>query len=177
LPGRRAPQAVIRKGAAPVAQSEIAREAGPGFRKCSIRAAGHHSIFKQQSRHCERKRSNPAFGPGCKGYRFESGLRRSGIFFRRGLDKIMGDLPVQQDDDNRPAAPLRRCTAGPGPKIAKTTPCKVKRTRPAAPALRCVRAKKMLRRHGLNPISSRSGRGDAAGPVVPAALLSPYSMD
>jgi hypothetical protein len=104
LPGRRAPQAVIRKGAAPVAQSGIAREAGPGFRKCSIQAAGHHSIFKQQSRHCERKRSNPAFGPGCKGYRFESGLRRSGIFFRRGLDKIMGDLPVQQDDDNRPGS-------------------------------------------------------------------------
>jgi hypothetical protein len=39
LPGRRAPQAVIRKGAVPVAQSGIAREAGPGFRKCSIRAA------------------------------------------------------------------------------------------------------------------------------------------
>jgi hypothetical protein len=87
-----------------VAQSGIAREAGPGFRKCSIRAAGRHSIFKQRSRHCERKRSNPTFGPRCRRHRFESGLRRSGIFFRRGLDKIMGDLPVQQDEDNRPGS-------------------------------------------------------------------------
>jgi hypothetical protein len=38
------------QSAAPVAQSGIAREAGPGFRKCSIRATGHHSILNSATR-------------------------------------------------------------------------------------------------------------------------------
>jgi hypothetical protein len=53
---------------------------------------------------------------------------------------------------------LRRCTAGPGQKIAKTTPCKVERTpaRSTPAALRPGARRKMRRRHGPNLISSRS---------------------
>src|SRR6267154_6269277 len=56
-------------------------------------------------------------------------------------------------------APLRRCTAGPEQKIAKTTPCKVEGTPLAALMLRCVRGKA-----GRGRLSLRCNRfeGDTA---------------
>src|ERR1700730_13755467 len=39
-------------------------------------------------------RAAPLSGTGWRGYRFESGPARSGIFLREGLDRELGDLPV-----------------------------------------------------------------------------------
>src|SRR3982074_3094740 len=41
-------------------------------------------------------RAAPLSGTGWRGYRFESGPARSGIFLREGLDRELGDLPVGQ---------------------------------------------------------------------------------
>jgi hypothetical protein len=41
-------------------------------------------------------RAAPLSGTGRRGYRFESGQARSGIFLRRGLDREVTDLPVGQ---------------------------------------------------------------------------------
>src|SRR5882672_2333513 len=58
----------------------------------------------------------------------------------------------------RSAAPLRRYTAEPRHKIAKTTPCKVEWAPARSARAACVRGtrRKMVRRHGPNLISSRS---------------------
>src|SRR5882762_9996623 len=64
-------------------------------------------------------------------------------------------------------ASLRRCKAGPGQKIAKTTPCKVEWTpaRSTPAALRPGARRKMRRRHGPNLISSRSSLRCALAPI------------
>src|SRR5882757_2518325 len=66
----------------------------------------------------------------------------------------------------RRAAPLRRYTAEPKHKIAKTTPCKVEWAPARSARAACVRGtrRKMVRRHGPNLISSRSSLGDRQRP-------------
>ena len=58
----------------------------------------------------------------------------------------------------RGAAPLRRCAAGPGPKIAKTTPCKVEWDRPGSPGAALRRGTRRKRFVVTNLISSCSRR-------------------
>src|ERR1700704_2408277 len=41
------------------------------------------------------------------------------------LNRVAVSASITISCPGRGAAPLQRCTAGPGPKIAKTTPCKV----------------------------------------------------
>jgi hypothetical protein len=89
----------------------------------------------------------------------------------------MGDLPVQQDEDNRPGNAPSAVHGWAWIKNRENNPMQRKADPARGARAAMLPGKENAPSSRPQPNFIRSRRGDAAGLVVPAALLSPCSMD